>query len=470
MTQRLNIDLNSLLKEYISPHFYETFYTQRPNTVYKGGRSSTKSTVSATRVILEVLTDPRANAYVIQKVQGTIRDSSYAEIMKCIDRMGLTTLFEYRKSPLSIICKNGGNSIKFRGCDDPVKLKGLTTDKNDHYISIVWFEELEQFEEYEAERVLDTFLRTKAPGGLKVLYSYNPPRGKAHWLNTWAEEKELDPNYLVHHSTYLNAKEGFLPYEQIQRIEALKEQDFQYYKWQYLGQIIEAGANIYDSNSFVEIDDLQTLYDQGYQFTRIDLACDSGYGVSDFSLICIGIMSRIPSAYAVNVRMGIAGGITQRFVLLDTINFSPVKSSTVPDSRFYMKLIEQTALELRQKYQCTVNDSIICDSADKSLRNYLHNNSSFYAVSPNKASKVKLIDQVRSFLRQGRFFILKNQNNKLFLQQHLTYQWKEGEDEGQAGEKAKVLKINDHSVDALQYWIDCANREFSVVSNYYEPK
>src|SRR5690606_39557094 len=79
--------------------------------------------------------------------------------------------------------------------------------------SALWFEELAEFAGVEdIDVVEDTFIRADIGGGrqVRVYYSYNPPRNPYSWVNEWRASKEGDPDYFLHHSTYLEDKKGFL--------------------------------------------------------------------------------------------------------------------------------------------------------------------------------------------------------------------------------------------------------------------
>ena len=72
--------------------------------------------------------------------------------------------------------------------------------------------------------VEDTFIRQELPNGkeVKVYFTYNPPRNPYDWINEWVAEKASDPTYLIHHSTYLNDRLGFLSRQIKEKIENIK--------------------------------------------------------------------------------------------------------------------------------------------------------------------------------------------------------------------------------------------------------
>ena len=61
-----------------------------------------------------------------------------------------------------------------------------------------------------------------------------------------------------------------------------------------------------------------------------------------------------------------------------------------------------------------------------------------------------MIDYVQSLLAQGRVFVLDTPNNKVFMEQHRQYQWDE---KSMESDDPKVIKENDHTVDAFKYMV-----------------
>jgi phage terminase large subunit len=60
-----------------------------------------------------------------------------------------------------------------------------------------------------------------------------------------------------------------------------------------------------------------------------------------------------------------------------------------------------------------------------------------------------MIDYTHDLLAQGRFYVLNNQNNKVFLEQCKRYEWDEKTIHSDA---PKPVKEEDHAPDCLQYF------------------
>jgi len=61
-----------------------------------------------------------------------------------------------------------------------------------------------------------------------------------------------------------------------------------------------------------------------------------------------------------------------------------------------------------------------------------------------------MIDHVQDLLATGRFYYLDNEANQIFIDEHRKYQWDE---KTLKTDKPKVIKVDDHCVDAFQYAI-----------------
>ena len=138
---------------------------------------------------------------VVRRFSNTLRDSVYQQIQWAIEVLGLEGVFRCRVSPMEITYTPTGQRIVFRSADDPLKLKGVKFTKG--YCSVVWFEELDQFEGVEAVRSILNSLRR---GGNRfwIFYSYNPPKTMWSWVNVERLERIRRDDTLVRGSSYLD--------------------------------------------------------------------------------------------------------------------------------------------------------------------------------------------------------------------------------------------------------------------------
>ena len=65
--------------------------------------------------------------------------------------------------------------------------------------------------------------------------------------------------------------------------------------------------------------------------------------------------------------------------------------------------------------------------------------------------KVVMTEYVQSLLAQGRFYYLDTENNnKYFIEEHKQYAW---EEKSIQNDDPQVVKDNDHTCDAFQYFV-----------------
>ena len=241
----------------------------KPNMTYvfEGGRGSTKSSFISLKIIELLKNNPNMHACIVRKVAGTLRDSVYAQMLWAINELGLNDEFDNTVSPLEITYKKTKQKIYFRGCDDPIKLKGIKTTFG--YVGILWKEEKDQLAgEAEERNVNQSVLR----GGDKSydFSSYNPPKSKSNWVN---KAKEVpNENRVIHHSTYETVDDEWLGQKFISDAEHLKEINKEAYDHEYLGIPNGNGGNVFE---YLEI---RTITDEEIAtFDRIMAGVDFGW-------------------------------------------------------------------------------------------------------------------------------------------------------------------------------------------------
>lgn len=272
------------LSKVILPAFYDMHKDIKDSKhlkyVLKGGRGSGKSSNIAIELVLDLIKNP-ITILCVRKVGNTLQESCYEQIKEAISILHLEAFFKFNLSPLRITYVPRGNSIIFRGADDPAKIKSIKMAK--FPIATLWIEELAEFRtEEDVSMIENSILRAELPGGLKykLFYSYNPPKRKQSWVNKRYETQFIPKNTRVHHSTYLD--NPFISKDFIIEADHLKKTKVNKYKWEYLGQPIGVGVVPFDNLSFREIsvgellsfDNIRQGLDWGYandplHFTRL---------------------------------------------------------------------------------------------------------------------------------------------------------------------------------------------------------
>ncbi len=425
MKKQITINADNM----ICPHFDQILFSHCLNKVLKGGRGSTKSSVISIQLVMDFLQDSQANVLIMRKVANTIELSVYEQIKWAIYMLHVDSLFEFKKSPYRIVDKRNGTAFYFSGVDDPQKLKSMIIAHG--YVRYLWFEELAEFDSWqEVDMVRASFTRKQLPPGAHVVtyYSYNPPKNPYEWINEWVTQREGMPNWLVDHSTYKDVTlSNILSQDYIDEINTVKQNNYDYYRWMYLGEVIGLGTNIYNMDNFKP---LEQLPDDDV-ITNVFYSVDTGHEVSATTCGAYGVTKK--------------GNV----ILLDTYYYSP-------QGKAHKKPPSELSKDLKQ-FVDKVSDwlgkqptNMTIDSAEGALDNQFYNDFGIHWHKVNKLKKVDMIDRVQDLLAQGRFYYLKRPENDIFIAEHRKYQWDENTLQS---DDPKVIKEDDHTCDMFQYFV-----------------
>ena len=440
------------IKDIIAPHFWNTFNSKKTNQIYKGGRSSTKSSMISIKIVYNCLNNDNCSAVVLRKHQNQLRKSVYKEIKRACKRLGLKEDIDYEAglSPMEIRFNNG-NTIYFAGGDDYENVKG--TIDEDKLIKIVWFEELTGWDNSEdIEQIKTTFTRGNDDWFI-AFYSFNPPKNKFDWVNEWVEGKTKSNNYLVHQSDYRTVPEKWLGQIAIQEAEELRQNDEKRYRWIYLGEVIGLEGLIYNPElieylpeDYIEKNNIKILY--------IDFAIDSGHQTSATTCGAYGY------------------GSDGYWYLLDTYYYSPHEKPNKKAPSELSRDIFNFELAINKKFKAGTDKETI-DSAEGALRNqYFKDYGRRLHPVDKGTNKEQLIDYSQDFLAKKKFRVLNNNNNQIFKKENENYMWlKDSVEKGKpipdktekaflSSEKYYNTYTNDyaysyadHTQDQFQYWI-----------------
>ena len=261
------------LSSIIAPSFFDIhkFIKEDRYTHYwlGGGRGSTKSSFVSIEIVLNMMKDENANAVVLRKIGNTLESSVFNQIIWAIDKLGVSTFWQIKKSPMEITYIPTGNKIIFRSSDDPIKLKSIKFVKG--YAKYIWYEEVTEFFGMEEIRNINQSLLR---GGDKfcVFYTYNPPKSMNNWVNQEILEEREDK--IFHKSTYLDVPPEWLGPQFIIEAEHLKKTKPREYENEYLGEITGTGGAVFDNVVIREITDEELSH-----FDRIKDGIDFGYAV-----------------------------------------------------------------------------------------------------------------------------------------------------------------------------------------------
>ncbi|KRN61630.1 PBSX family phage terminase large subunit [Carnobacterium maltaromaticum] len=429
-----------VIQNEINPHFKPVWTTEKPYNILKGGRNSFKSSVIALLLVYMMIsylvTGKKANVVVIRKVASNIRDSVYLKIQWALSKFGIMDQFTCTVSPFRVTHKKTGSTFFFYGQDDFQKLKSNDIGN----IISVWYEEAAEFKNAEEfDQSNTTFMRQKHPDAdmVRFFWSYNPPRNPYSWINEWVESLKGLSNYLVNESSYLNDELGFVTQQMLDDIERIKKNDYDYYRYLYLGEPVGLGTNVYNIDLFQALEELPT----DDRITSLYYATDVGHQTSATVCLAFGLTAK------------------GKVILLNMYYYSPqgkaVKKAPSDLSKDLYEFVKKTAnhpsVGNAQVRQRTI------DSAEGGLRNQYYKDYGQRWHPVAKKKNIDMIDYVHDLLAQGRFYYLvptiktglsNCDDLTLFVEEHKRYQFKETT---LNSDNPDVIKEFDHSVDAFKY-------------------
>jgi len=218
--------------------------------VMLGSAGSGKS-VNVAQDFIVKLSDPFFSGCCLLVVRGTEvshENSTFAELLAAIKRLGLESIWDNKRNPLTLTCKTTGNRIIFRGCNDQraiERLKSVAVPVGK--ITWVWLEEATELKASDFESI-DDRLRGQLPEGhyYQITLTFNPINS-GHWIKSklWDYESK---DIFKHKSTYLDNKYVDDAYKQ--RMERRRETDPEGFKIYGLGEWGEVGGLVFTDVAF----------------------------------------------------------------------------------------------------------------------------------------------------------------------------------------------------------------------------
>lgn len=249
--------------------------------ILKGGRGSLKSSFPGLKIPELMMANPSMHALCIRNVKDTLKDSVYEQIKWGIEKLGVADRWKFTTSPLKIVYKPTGQTIYFRGADDPLKIKSIKPSFG--YIGILWFEEFDQFNGTASIRsIRQSAIRGTDESGQSraiVFESFNPPATAGAWANKYVADIEArhgteneKKGTEILHTNYTDAPREWLGDEFIAEAEDLKRVNPRAYANEYLGEVTGTGGNVFENLEIRPITD-----EEVESFDKVKQGIDWGY-------------------------------------------------------------------------------------------------------------------------------------------------------------------------------------------------
>lgn len=132
------MNLNLDIQEAVGLNYDDFLYSKKRYLVCKGSRGSKKSCTTALKIIYFMMKYSRfkPNTLVIRKYYNTHRNSTRAQLIWAIDKLGARSLWRIPKGENTLTFIPTGQQILFRGMDDPQSITSITVP--DGYLCWVW--------------------------------------------------------------------------------------------------------------------------------------------------------------------------------------------------------------------------------------------------------------------------------------------------------------------------------------------
>ena len=232
--------------------------------IFEGGRGSLKSSYPGLKIPELMMANPSMHALCLRNVKDTLKDSVFEQIKWGVEKLGVSDRFKFTTSPLKIVYKPTGQTIYFRGADDPIKIKSIKPPFG--YIGIVWFEEFDQYGGESAIRnIRQSAIRGTDESGQSrsiIFETFNPPPTASAWANKYVADilarqgtdNEKKGTEVVH-TNYTDAPKEWLGDDFIQEAEDLLRVNPRAYANEYLGEVTGTGGNVFENVEIREITD-----------------------------------------------------------------------------------------------------------------------------------------------------------------------------------------------------------------------
>jgi phage terminase large subunit len=195
-------NLNISLKKVVGKKYNRFWHFKGRYRVIKGSRASKKSKTAALWFITNMMNYPGANTLVIRKTFRTLKDSCFTELKWAISRLKVQEHWKITESPLQMTYIPTGQTIYFRGLDDPLKVTSITVDVGS--LCWMWIEEAYEIMKEPDFDILDESIRGQVEDGLfkQITLTFNP-WNEHHWIKKRFFDAAPDPDILALTTNYM---------------------------------------------------------------------------------------------------------------------------------------------------------------------------------------------------------------------------------------------------------------------------
>ena len=277
------------LQEIVGKGYKDFWDAKCSYVICKGSRASKKSKTAALWHITKMMEYPGANTLVVRKVERTLRDSCFSDLLWAIDRLGVSAHWEARRNPLEMTYKPTGQKIIFRGLDDPYKIASISVPHG--VLCWLWIEEFYEISREEDFDMLDESIRGLLPDGLfkRITMTMNPWNERHFAKARFFDAFDKGEDGILAMTTDYRLNE-WLSEQDLEMFEKMKQRNPRRYQVAGLGHWGIVEGLIYEnwqSDQLFTIDELRNRHPDLNIFCGLDF----GY-TNDPSAFVVGFISK----------------------------------------------------------------------------------------------------------------------------------------------------------------------------------
>lgn len=407
------------IKEIIGGGYDEFWNFKGRYRLVKGGRGSKKSTTTAIWYIYNMMYyfykyDVKPNVLVIRAFKVDHLDTTFAQLQWAINKLGVDSLWDSCRNPMSFTFKPSGQKILFRGMDKAERIKSITSAVG--HLCWVWWEEAFEIPYYEDVETINLSIRGELPEPLfyQNTFTFNPSVS-AHWLKKRFYD-HVDPETGLSNDGAILAItrnfdcNEFLDENFKMEMDRLKRLDPDRYRIVAMGEWGTNGGLIYTNWKVLDFDYTAPLsYEWEWRY-----GIDFGFMESPTAIVCLAVNKKMRLLY-----------------VMDT-------------SYIYHKVAPEIAEECRR--MGIADKHIIGDSSHMMAIEEMSRNGIRHIEPCTKGagSIVVGIERVREYK------IIIERHNQQFIREISNYRWKKSKKEDCFADEPDAYQ-EDHGLDAMRY-------------------
>ena len=261
----------------IPKQFAPLFDDKVRKIIEDSGRSSGKTTTTEMAAVLAMVASGNNNIWYCRAEKGDLRKTIFSSMCATIQAMGLENRFEISLSPLEIRCVSGAicyfSGINGKTEEDLNATKGFVPSRRK--LKMFMVDEVNETKclahIIAAETTANKFL---IEGG-KIVYMYNPPPLKTHYIHAWAANEIRNGATRI----YTTWKDIFtlLKPATIEEINQMRQTDTLFYRYWYLGEVVNFAGMVYPQlKRKTHCINVYTLLANGDRMLELILGVDEG--------------------------------------------------------------------------------------------------------------------------------------------------------------------------------------------------